>query len=103
MPAFLANSSSLMGSSAIPFRAGRSGEALLVDGSDGSSMSIKMEDRLRKAGSSGNIDRRVDVGLDGTDLLVNCVSEAYDASGTCREVVDGLSNDHERTRSRAST
>jgi len=54
-----------MVSSAIVFGAFLSGEALLVGGSDEISMSIIMEDRLRKAGSSGNIERRDIVGLGG--------------------------------------
>ena len=72
IPAFLASKSpsSLMDSSAIVFGAARSGEALLVGGSDEISISIIIDDRLRRAGSSGNIDRREDMGLGGRSFLV---------------------------------
>lgn len=100
MPAFLASRSpsSLIVSPAIPFEAFRSGDALRVGGSDETSMSIMMDERLRSAGSRGNIDRREDLGLDG---VVSCVEAPFVVS--FRWTVEGRSNDHERTRSSART
>jgi hypothetical protein len=85
------------------FGATRSGEALRVGGSDEMSISIIMDDRLRRAGSSGNIDRRVDLGFGDAIFLGSYVETAFGASGKSRAMVDGRSNDHERTRSRART
>jgi len=102
MPAFLASKSpsSLMDSSAMPLGAVCSGEALRVGGSDEMSISIIMDALLRRAGSRGNIDRE-DKGL-GDDTVLGSY-DAFDASGKSRAMVDGRSNDHERTRSSART
>jgi len=92
-----------MDSSAIIFGAVRSGEALLVGGSDEISISIIIVDRRRRAGSSGNIDRRGDIGLGDCIFLGSYAKDAFDASGKSRAMVDGRSKDHERTKSRART
>jgi hypothetical protein len=88
-----------MDSSAILFGTVRSGEARLVGGSDEISISIMIVDRRRRAGSSGNIDRREDIGLGDCIFLGSCA----DASGKSRVIVDGRSKDHDRTKSRART
>lgn len=59
----------------------RTGEALRVGGSDGISISIIMRDRLRRAGSSGNIDLRADLGCGAAiDVILpgSCVECAFD-------------------------
>lgn len=92
-----------MDSSVMVFGALRSGDALLVGGSEEISISIMIDDRLRRAGSSGNIDRREVIGLGGVAFLSWLVEDAFDASGKSREIVDGRSKDHERTKSSART
>jgi hypothetical protein len=62
-----------------------------------------MEDRLRRAGSSGNIERRDNIGLGGWASLGWYVEDAFVASGKSRAMVDGRSKDHERTKSSAKT
>jgi hypothetical protein len=92
-----------MDSSAIACVAVRSGEALLVGGSDETSISIIIDDRLRRAGSSGNIDRREDIGLGGWAFFGWYVEDVFGASGKSRAMVDGRSKDQERTKSSAIT
>jgi len=60
-------------------------------------------DRRRRAGSSGNIDRREDIGLGDWILLRSRVEDVFNASGKPRATVDGRSKDHDRTKSRART
>jgi len=105
IPAFLASKSpsSFMDSSTIVFGVVLSGDALLVGGSDEISISIIIDDRRRRAGSSGNIDRRKDIGLGGWAVFCWYVECAFDASGKSRAMVDGRSKDHDRTKSSART
>ena len=63
------------------------GDALRVVGAVVTSMSMRIDDLLRSAGSSA---KRVEIGLGGCRARLS------------RTTVDGLSNDHVRTRSNAS-
>ena len=70
------------------------GEALRVGGRDKMSMSIMIEDLRRRAGSRGNN------GLEGDGTTIDPLSTVGER---LRTAVDGRANDHERTRSNAST
>lgn len=89
-----------------PFLASRSGDAERVAGNENMSMSIFMDERRRRAGSSGNTGLRVIVGLGGSEALSTSMGLAGALSSErCprRSAVDGRSKDHERTRSSART
>lgn len=70
----------------------RLGDADRVGGSEGMSMSMMIEDLLRIAGSRANMECR--------DALS---SSRIEDIGVSRMIVDGLSNDQERTRSSPRT